>query len=132
MLRFVCGESTPLRELVAGNRTRILITPSEVYHTKTKISLCMKRQGCFTCHRQPCCRSVVTDWDEILSADCSVGALPHLVCCVEATMVVDPRIPWEWGRVFLKIQGWSGSRSSRPRVDRPCMDPHGIVGRRAS
>jgi hypothetical protein len=23
-------------------------------------------------------------------------------------MVVDPRIPWEWGRVFLKIQGCSG------------------------
>jgi hypothetical protein len=23
--------------------------------------------------------------------------------------VVDPRIPWERGRVFLKIQGWSGS-----------------------
>jgi hypothetical protein len=48
------------------------------------------------------------DWDEILSADCPVGALPHLVCCVEATMVVDPWIPWEWGRVFLKIQGCYG------------------------
>jgi hypothetical protein len=47
---------------------------------------------------------VTLDWDEILSAVCPVGALPHLVCCVEATMVVDPRIPWEWGRVFLKIQ----------------------------
>jgi hypothetical protein len=47
----------------------------------------------------------LTDWDEILSADCPVGALQHLVCCVEATMVVHPRIPREWGRVFLKIQG---------------------------
>jgi hypothetical protein len=50
----------------------------------------------------------LTDWDEILSADCPVGALPHLVCCVEATMVVDPRIPWEWERVFMKIQGCHG------------------------
>ena len=46
--------------------------------------------------------------DVILSADCPAGALPHLVCCVEATMVVNLRFPWEWGRVFLKIQGCSG------------------------
>jgi hypothetical protein len=48
------------------------------------------------------------DWVEILSADCPVGALPHLVCCVEAMMVVAPQIPWEWGGVFLKIQGCYG------------------------
>jgi hypothetical protein len=51
---------------------------------------------------------ILIDWDVILSADCPVGALSHLVCCVEATMVVDPRIPWELGRVFLKIHGCSG------------------------
>jgi hypothetical protein len=48
-------------------------------------------------------------WDEIFSLDYPLGALPYLVCCVEATIVVDPRIPLEWEQVFLKIQGCSGN-----------------------
>ena len=32
--------------------------------------------------------------DLILSTDCPVGALPHLVCCLKVTMVVNLRIPW--------------------------------------
>jgi hypothetical protein len=62
------------------------------------------------------------DWVEILSANCPVEALPDLVCCVEATMVVDPRIIREWGWVFLKIQGCYGlpvGYSNRRR----CVNP---------
>jgi hypothetical protein len=45
---------------------------------------------------------VLTDWDVILSSDCPQRAIPQLMRCDEAKMVVDTPIPWEWGRAYLK------------------------------
>ena len=59
--------------------------------------------------------------DGILSADCLVGALPHLVCCVELIAHGSPRYSRETGflkkaEVFLHL--WL----INPRIS------HGIIG----
>jgi hypothetical protein len=67
----------------------------------------------------------LSDWDVILSTDCPVGALSHLMCCDVVMIVVAPRITQEWRRAFLKIQGWSGPPLGRGLVNFLRFDSHG-------